>query len=93
VFVVPSRGHQSANLESEVAQSVIRQMGRPFAPDRVVVVPSLPKSRSFKILRRVIRDIAEGVDNVDLSAVDNPESLQSIPRISVARADRPQGKI
>lgn len=53
------------------------RMGRPFTPDYVAIVPELPKSRSFKILRRVVRDLANG-KSPDVTAVENPHSLAHI---------------
>jgi acetyl-CoA synthetase len=47
-------------------------------------VPSLPKTRSAKIVRRAVRAKALGVDPGDISALENPEALAEIE--AVARA-------
>ena len=54
--------------------------GKAFSPDRVLFVPALPKTRSAKIGRRGVRAQALGQDPGDMSAVENPESLEEIAR-------------
>jgi acetyl-CoA synthetase len=43
-------------------------------------VPSLPKTRSAKIVRRAVRATALGQDPGDLSTLENPDSLEEIAR-------------
>lgn len=47
-------------LKTEIAETVTRHVGAIARPDRVQVVPGLPKTRSGKIMRRILRKIAEG---------------------------------
>ena len=54
--------------------------GKAFAPDRVVFVTALPKTRSAKIVRRAVRARALGQDPGDLSTLENPEALEEIAR-------------
>jgi acetyl-CoA synthetase len=53
-------------------------MGKPFIPHDVRFVTALPKTRSGKILRRLVKMIYLGEEPVDPSSVENPESLDSI---------------
>jgi len=76
VFCVLAPG-RSATPE-EVAGLVAADLGKAFAPDRVVFVPALPKTRSAKIVRRAVRATALGTDPGDLSSVENPETLDEI---------------
>jgi acetyl-CoA synthetase len=76
VFCVLAPG-RSASAE-EVAGLVAADLGKAFAPDRVVFVPALPKTRSAKIVRRAVRATALGTDAGDLSSVENPEALDEI---------------
>jgi acetyl-CoA synthetase len=64
--------------EDEVAALVAAELGKAFAPERVVFVPALPKTRSAKIVRRALRATALGEDPGDLSSVENPEALAEI---------------
>jgi acetyl-CoA synthetase len=59
---------------------VAEDLGKAFRPDRVVLVPALPKTRSAKIVRRAVRAKALGRDPGDLSSVENPEALDAIAR-------------
>ena len=68
--------------EDEVATSVADELGKPFAPDRVIFVSALPKTRSAKIVRRAVRARALGQDPGDLSTLENPEALEEIPRVA-----------
>jgi acetyl-CoA synthetase len=66
--------------EDDVSGAVARELGKAFAPDRVIFVPALPKTRSAKIVRRAVRARALGLDPGDLSTLENPESLEEIAR-------------
>jgi acetyl-CoA synthetase len=78
-FVVAAPGAEVSDaLPGELAGAVAEELGRPFKPSKVVVVPALPKTRSAKILRRAVRATALGEDPGDLSSAENPESLDAI---------------
>ncbi len=64
--------------EDDVAALVAADLGKAFAPDRVVFVPALPKTRSAKIVRRAVRATVLGRDPGDLSSIENPEALDAI---------------
>ena len=65
--------------EGRVADAVAAALGKAFAPERVVWVDALPKTRSAKIVRRAVRARVLGEDPGDLSSLENPESLEGIP--------------
>ena len=71
---------RSDRLADEIADAVGGVLGKAFRPERVVFVPSLPKTRSAKIVRRAVRAAALGTDPGDLSAVENPDALAQIAR-------------
>jgi acetyl-CoA synthetase len=64
----------------EIAAAVAHELGKAFAPDRVLFVSALPKTRSAKIVRRAVRARALGQDPGDLSTLENPEALEEIAR-------------
>ena len=85
VFCVLGPGFEpSSELETEIGGAVAAQLGKAFKPDRVVLVPALPKTRSAKIVRRAVRAAALGKDPGDLSSVENPEALDEIGRLVFA---------
>jgi acetyl-CoA synthetase len=49
---------------------VAREVGPIARPERVEFVPSLPKTRSGKIMRRVLRARAQGLPEGDLSTLE-----------------------
>ena len=77
VFCVPAPGEVGCeSLALAVEALVAADLGKAFAPERVVFVPALPKTRSAKIVRRAVRAAALGDDPGDLSSVENPEALE-----------------
>ncbi len=68
------------DLARELGELVALDLGKAFAPQRVLFVPALPKTRSAKIVRRAVRATALGQDPGDLSSVENPDSLTAVAR-------------
>ncbi len=81
MYVVPTVGSDRAALPAAVAAAVVSTLGKSFRPKTVVVVDDLPRTRSAKIMRRVVRSLALGADPGDLSALENPDSLEGIGRL------------
>lgn len=77
----------SDELREEIRQHVATKLGAIARPKVVVLVPDLPKTRSGKIMRRLLRDVAEGrtlgdtttladatvVDEIRLRAAEAPQ--------------------
>ena len=74
VFIVPAKDAPEG-LARSVPAHVDRYLGRAFRPAAVHLVTELPKTRSLKIMRRVIRDLYTGRAPGDLSSLDNPSAL------------------
>jgi acetyl-CoA synthetase len=86
VFVVRPAGSTSdaADLKQRITRHVDERMGRPFRPSAVHVVRQLPKTRSSKIMRRVIRSVYCDLPPGDLSSLDNPAALDEIRAAAAA---------
>ena len=84
VFVVPKPHAKllGADLEANVSSHVDKRLGRPFRPGRVHVVAQLPKTRSSKIMRRLIRSVYCGMPPGDLSSLDNPAALDEVRAVA-----------
>jgi acetyl-CoA synthetase len=78
LYCVLSPGGEAS--EADVVAAVSRELGKAFAPDRVIFVSALPKTRSAKVVRRAVRARALGLDPGDLSTLENPEALEEIAR-------------
>jgi len=68
----------SEKLRAELSDLIVRQMGKALKPERVLFAAELPKTRSAKIMRRVIRATHLGKDAGDLSSLDNPGGIKAI---------------
>ncbi|MDR1597756.1 MAG: AMP-binding protein [Holosporales bacterium] len=80
VFVVLRKGERSDDVATHVTAQLRKEIGPIASPDRVVVVAELPKTRSGKIVRRLLRKLVAG-DNVaseDTSMLLNPDALATI---------------
>ncbi|WER49654.1 hypothetical protein CupriaWKF_21200 [Cupriavidus sp. WKF15] len=67
----------SQKIANKVAASV-SQIGAIARPHRVVIVPDMPKTRSGKIMRRVLAAISNHQDPGDVSTLANPEIVEKI---------------
>ncbi|MEY4204783.1 MAG: hypothetical protein RL013_2487 [Bacteroidota bacterium] len=70
----------SPEFRKEVLHVVTKEIGPIAKPDKIQIVPGLPKTRSGKIMRRILRKIAEGdTSNLgDISTLLNPEVVEDI---------------
>jgi acetyl-CoA synthetase len=81
-FAVLRPGIESTDtLRHELIDRVTQAMGRAIRPDTVLFVRELPKTRSAKIMRRVIRATYLGTDPGDLSSLENPGGVQAITEV------------
>ena len=69
-------------LQFELKNLVAKDMGKPLAPSKIHFVSSLPKTRNAKVMRRVIRAAYLGEDAGDLSALENPNAIEEIGKIT-----------
>lgn len=74
-----------AATAARVAQAIEDNLGRPFRPSTVHVVSQLPKTRSGKTMRRIIRNIYAGQPPGDLSSLDNPAALDEVSALAARR--------
>ncbi len=66
------------SLEATIGEELARSVGDVARADRIVFTPELPKTRSGKIMRRLLEDIARGEEFGDVSALRNPEVVGEI---------------
>jgi acetyl-CoA synthetase len=80
-FVIPQMlPENKEQLKKEISQTVSHIIGPIAKPDTIIIVEGLPKTRSGKIMRRILRKIAEGeFDHIgDMSTLLNPEVVENI---------------
>ncbi|MDH5367563.1 MAG: acetate--CoA ligase [Cyclobacteriaceae bacterium] len=74
------QGRTEANLINEIRETVSNIIGPIAKPDKVQIVSGLPKTRSGKIMRRILRKVASNdISNMgDTSTLLNPEVVDEI---------------
>ncbi|MDP9493864.1 MAG: AMP-binding protein [Actinomycetota bacterium] len=79
LYVVPAPGVAPNNqLTSAIEAAVVASLGKSFRPKAIRWVSDLPRTRSAKIMRRVVKALALGQEPGDLSSLENPESMDGI---------------
>jgi acetyl-CoA synthetase len=79
LYISLKPGYQpSEDISKRVQESVVREIGAIARPRRIVIVPDMPKTRSGKIMRRVLRAISNNEDEGDVSTLANPEIVNEI---------------
>ena len=70
----------SDKIHADVLASVTKEIGPHAKPDEIQFTPALPKTRSGKIMRRILRNIAEGdLENMgDTSTLADPSVVESL---------------
>ena len=79
-FVILKGDLKNDDIESEINRLISKTIGPIAKPEKIQLVPGLPKTRSGKIMRRILRKIACGEkDNFgDISTLLNPEIVEEI---------------
>ncbi len=78
-FVILRAGHVfSEELEKVIKMHVSQKIGAIARPDDLYFTAELPKTRSGKIMRRLLRDVAEGRALGDVTTLADPAVVQSL---------------
>jgi acetyl-CoA synthetase len=73
VFVILRSSHDRApGLEDELREHVVKKIGAIARPDDIIFTAELPKTRSGKIMRRLLKDIAAGRALGDVTTLADP---------------------
>ena len=70
----------SSSIEKSILETVAKEIGPHAKPDRIQFTPGLPKTRSGKIMRRILRNIADNnLDNMgDISTLADPTVVEKL---------------
>ena len=82
-FVLLKNGIEAnaSDIEAELVALVRQEIGAVASFKRALVVPRLPKTRSGKILRKLLRQIGEGLEYQIPSTIDDPASLPELAEL------------
>ncbi len=81
-----------SKLETELKEQVVKEIGAMARPERIIICSALPKTRSGKIMRRLLKDIAQGKEpSGDISTLENRNVLDEL--ITATRHYEPSKKV
>ena len=78
-------------LIDEIRERVASRIGKFARPKRIIWADDLPKTRSGKIMRRLLRDIAEGRELGDVTTLRDPDVMSASSRAR-SRSARPRAE-
>ena len=91
-FVTLEGDHEGDDeLVAELRDHVAERIGKLARPKRIIWTGDLPKTRSGKIMRRLLRDIAEGRALGDVTTLRDPEVMRELERKIAERAGDEEG--
>jgi acetyl-CoA synthetase len=84
----------SPEVEDKVKQAIVTDIGKIARPKNIWIVPDMPKTRSGKIMRRVIAAASNFADTGDITTLANPEVVEKIRHLvqsaKVAKGEAPR---
>ncbi|MDO8436229.1 MAG: acetate--CoA ligase [bacterium] len=81
VFAVYKNDKNKEELKKELIDKIKKEIGPIALPKEIYLVEDLPKTRSGKIMRRILRKIFTGEELGDLSTLANPEIIEKIKNL------------
>ena len=78
MYVSVKPGVDPAGVDRKVSDAIVREIGAIARPKNVWIVKDMPKTRSGKIMRRVIAAVSNFTDTGDVSTLANPEIVDEI---------------
>jgi len=81
VFAVYKGKKEAQEIKNEIIDLIRKQIGPIALPKEIFIVEDLPKTRSGKIMRRLLKKILLNEDLGDTSTLSNPEVLEKISEI------------
>jgi acetyl-CoA synthetase len=84
----------SPEIEDKIKKAIETDIGKIARPKNIWIVPDMPKTRSGKIMRRVIASISNFTDVGDITTLANPEVVdgirQEVQTTKEARGEKPR---
>jgi acetyl-CoA synthetase len=78
VILRESAGDGGEDVVSELRTHVTKEIGAIAKPKSIMVVPELPKTRSGKIMRRLLKDVAENRETGDATTLADSSVMDLI---------------
>jgi acetyl-CoA synthetase len=78
-FVIMRAGHEASSaLIDDLKDHVVKEIGAIARPEDIIFTADLPKTRSGKIMRRLLRDIATGHALGDVTTLADPKVVAAL---------------
>jgi acetyl-CoA synthetase len=87
VALKPGMIQSNAEITGKVTHTIETMIGKIARPKSVQIVPDMPKTRSGKIMRRVLAAISNNLDVGDITTLANPDVVEQI-RVQVQGKDQ-----
>jgi acetyl-CoA synthetase len=71
----------SDELAKELMQQVVKVLGPTCRPERIIFTPAVPRTRSGKIMRRILRSLVSDSPIGDTTTIENPECVEDLKRL------------
>jgi acetyl-CoA synthetase len=79
IYIVLKEGHINNDIKNHINDLLTQEIGNIARADHIIEVPGLPKTRSGKIMRRILRSIAKGEEiTQDISTLEDPSIVKEI---------------
>jgi acetyl-CoA synthetase len=89
MYIALKPGVDAAGMDAKVTRAIETEIGKIARPKNVWIVPDMPKTRSGKIMRRVIAAVSNFTDIGDVTTLANPEVVEVIRRhVQHAKSER-----
>jgi acetyl-CoA synthetase len=83
LYIALKPGFESSpELAKKISDTVCTEIGKIAKPRKVWIVPDMPKTRSGKIMRRVLGAISNKGDTGDVTTLANPEIVEAIQKMA-----------
>ncbi|NLC55923.1 MAG: acetate--CoA ligase [Armatimonadetes bacterium] len=77
---IKESAHAGVDLAQELKEHVVKKIGAIARPENILFTADLPKTRSGKIMRRLLRDIAEGKVLGDVTTLADPSVIEKLKK-------------
>ena len=81
--------HSNKTVQEKVTATIETMIGKIARPKRIHIVPDMPKTRSGKIMRRVLAAISNRMDTGDITTLANPDIVEQIRELVQGRERGP----
>lgn len=82
-FVILKDREPSEELKNEIKKTVDNCIGPIARPEQIFFVEDVPKTRSGKIMRRILKNLLVGKDIGNITTLNNPESVEKIKKVII----------